>query len=42
MNDIIEKYGKNLRSAIKSITKETTISKARLGEAMKCIGMEVE
>jgi CRISPR/Cas system-associated endoribonuclease Cas2 len=42
MNDAIEKYGKNLRSTIKTITKEATISKQRLLEAMKNIGMEVQ
>jgi CRISPR/Cas system-associated endoribonuclease Cas2 len=42
MNDAIEKYGKNLRSTIKTITKDATISKQRLLEAMKNIGMEVQ
>ena len=42
MNDAIEKYGHNLRSALKAVVKVGTISKAKLTETMKNIGMEVQ
>jgi hypothetical protein len=42
VNDTIEKYGKNLKSALKTLAKGNTVSKAKLMETMKSIGMDVQ
>jgi hypothetical protein len=42
VSDAIEKYGKNLRSALKAVAKTGTVSKGKLLETMKSIGMEVQ
>jgi hypothetical protein len=39
VTDTIEKYGKNLRSALNTVVKGETVSKAKLAEVMKGIGI---